>query len=75
MKTYDARSEIVKYGKPFATVFGKYEIQFEPHLLGSIVRVSSRPKDEYCGDYLLADAPTGFIVALGSAAKRLKQLT
>ena len=71
MKTYDARQEILKYGKPFATQFGKYEIQFEPHLLGSLVRVSFRSKDDFCGDWLLADAPAGFIVALGAAAKQL----
>lgn len=71
MKTYDERSEILKYGKPFATQFGKYELQFEPHMLGSMIKVSSRSKDDCCGTYLFADAPTGFIVALGSAARRL----
>lgn len=74
MKTFDARAAILKYGKPFATFYGKYEILFAPHMLGSMVTVRSKQKDDLCGDYLLADAPIDFVVALGAAAHELLNL-
>lgn len=73
-KSFDARQEILKYNKPFATTFGKYEVRFEPHLLGSFVHVSTKTKDEVCGTYLFADASTLFVVALGAAARELNKL-
>lgn len=70
----DARIEILKYGKRFATtLYGMYELQFEPHLMGSMIHVSSKVKDDRTGTWLLAEAPTDFILALGNAAKILNK--
>lgn len=48
MKPFDARQVLAKQRQPFATVFGKYELQYRPHLLGSRIEVISKAKDEYC---------------------------
>ena len=74
MKTFDARRELARQKQPFATQFGKYELQFQPHLLGSMILVTSRARDEFCGTWLLSDAPAGFVVALGSALVRLREV-
>lgn len=72
MKKFNARQEILKYGKPFATHSGGYEILFEPHLLGSMVNIRGK-KEELRGSWLLADAPAQFVLALGTAARKLNQ--
>lgn len=72
-QTFNARQELNKVRTPFATQYGKYELIFTPHLVGSMIVVRTKEKDDLCGDWLLADAPSNFVVALGSAAMKLKE--
>ncbi len=73
MNYSSARQAILRHKKQLTCTFDKYRLRFRPHLLASTVRVTAKSPDSLCGEWLLAQLPPPFVIALGTAAQKAQK--